>query len=135
MKVSLYAALLGAGLIGSMAFALAAEAKTAKECASEWTANKSTLQAAGKTRRVFMAECRGVTASTSRTLAKGQYASEAEAKTSCPADTVVWVNLRTKVFHTSDSASYGKTKRGAYMCKKETTAVGYKASTKRAAAQ
>ena len=138
MKVSLYAALLGAGLIGSMTWAPpAAEAKTGKECRAEWTANKATLQADGKTRRAFLAECQGVTASRSRALAKGQFTTEADAKTSCPADTVVWVNLRTKIFHTSDSASYGKTKRGAYMCQKETTAAGYKASTKvkRAAAQ
>ena len=138
MRVSLYAALLGAGLIGAMALApLAAEAKTAKECRAEWTANKATLQADGKTRRAFLAECQGATASKSRTLAKGQFATEAEAKTSCPTDTVVWVSLRSKVFHASDSASYGKIKRGAYMCEKETTAAGYKASTKakRAAAQ
>ena len=61
------------------------------------------------------------------TLDKGQFKTEAEAKTSCPTDNVVWVNLRSKVYHTSTSKSYGKTKSGAYMCEKESTAAGFRA--------
>jgi hypothetical protein len=60
-------------------------------------------------------------------LAKGQYAAEADAKGSCPADRVVWVNLTSRVFHPDSSRSYGKTKRGAYMCEKEATTAGYRA--------
>ena len=52
-------------------------------------------------------------------LDQGQFATEAEAKASCPAESVVWANLRSKVYHASSSKSYGKTKRGAYMCEKE----------------
>ena len=72
-----------------------------------------------------------------RALGKGQFATEGEAKTSCPTDAVVWVNLRSKVYHLNGSASYGRTKRGAYMCERETAAAGYKASSrdKRATAQ
>ena len=57
-------------------------------------------------------------------LGQGQFATEAEAKASCPTDSVVWANLRSKVYHASSSKSYGKTKRGAYMCEKEATSRG-----------
>ena len=63
-----------------------------------------------------------------QTLATGQYKSEAEAKGHCPADTVVWVNLNSKIFHYSGNKSYGTTKSGAYMCEKETTSAGFRAS-------
>jgi hypothetical protein len=39
----------------------------------------------------------------------------------------VWVNLRSKVYHAAGSKTYGKTKRGAYMCEKEATAGGFRA--------
>jgi hypothetical protein len=142
MKISIYAALMGAALLAlAVGAPQGAQAKTTKECVAEWNADKANLRAAGKTRRAFVAECRGASAATDRPrrtakLGKGQFATEAEAKASCPTDSVVWVNPRTRVFHTSDSASYGKTKRGAYMCEKETTAGGYRASkAKRAGAQ
>jgi hypothetical protein len=58
---------------------------------------------------------------------KGQYTTEAAAKTSCLLDTVVWVNLKSKIYHTSGSKDYGKTKSGAYMCEKESVAAGFRA--------
>jgi hypothetical protein len=61
-------------------------------------------------------------------LKAGQFASESEAKASCPGDTVVWANLNTKVYHHAGAATYGKTKRGAYMCEKETAAAGFRAA-------
>jgi len=145
MKTSFYAALMGAALLGSLAFLPSSvQAKTLRECNAEWTANKATIQASGKTRRAFVAECRGgsqdATAvkpprKTAR-LGRSQFATEAEAKTSCPTDIVVWVNLRSKVYHTHDSASFGRTKRGAYMCERDTAAAGYRApKAKRAGAQ
>ena len=36
--------------------------KTANECSAEWTASKATIQASGKTKKAFMADCRGQTA-------------------------------------------------------------------------
>jgi hypothetical protein len=59
--------------------------------------------------------------------AKDQYTSEADAKVRCPADSVVWVNLKSKVYHVSTSKTYGKTKTGAYMCEKESVAAGFRA--------
>lgn len=144
--------------------------KTAKACAAEWTANKPALQAGGKTRKDYIAECRAGTSSTANAapaqpaqpeqkpavaaapqqapaeqpksemtaapapkapagvLAGGQFASESEAKSHCPGDTVVWANTRSKVYHYASSRRYGHTKRGAYMCEKETASAGMRAA-------
>ena len=61
-------------------------------------------------------------------LKSGQFASAAEAKANCPGDTVVWANTGTKVYHHSGTAAYGTTKRGAYMCEKDTAAAGIRAA-------
>ena len=58
----------------------------------------------------------------------GQFTTEAEAKASCPGDTVVWVNTGTKVYHHAGTSTYGKTKRGVYMCEKDTAAAGFRAA-------
>jgi hypothetical protein len=57
----------------------------------------------------------------------GEYASEAEAQSHCPGDTVVWANLRSKIYHFKTSRDYGNTKAGAYMCEKDTAAAGVRA--------
>lgn len=62
------------------------------------------------------------------TLEAGQFADDASAKARCPADTVVWVNLPSKVYHFAGTRSYGATKRGAYMCEKEAIAAEDRAS-------
>jgi hypothetical protein len=61
-------------------------------------------------------------------LKAGQFASEAEAKASCPGDAVVWVNTGTKIYHHAGTAAYGTTKRGAYMCEKDTAGAGIRAA-------
>ncbi len=121
-----------AALVGLLAMSQAAFAqqKTAKQCNDEWIAGQAGIQASGKTRRIFLAECRGTTLpapGTPVTLAKGQFATEAEAKASCSTDVVVWVNLRSKVYHAGGSKSFGATKQGAYMCEKESAAAGFRA--------
>jgi hypothetical protein len=58
----------------------------------------------------------------------GQFQTEAQAKSQCPADLVVWVNLTSKIYHFAGHKSYGTTKAGAYMCEKEATARGFRAS-------
>ena len=114
-----------------------AQQKTARECSDEWAANKAAIQASGKSKRVFVAECRGLPAPTassrqSPALSKDQFASEADAKASCAAEPIVWVNLRSRFFHAADSPRYGTTKQGAYMCEKESVAAGFRAAPKSA---
>jgi hypothetical protein len=46
-----------------------------------------------------------------------QFASEAEARSNCRGDTVVWVNTKSHVYHFAGSHSYGNTKHGAFMCR------------------
>jgi hypothetical protein len=131
MKPTFTAAVTGAALAGLIALSQSAVAqqKTVKQCNDEWAANKAAMQASGKIKRVFVAECRGVTVPAQAPAAvpasKDQYASEAEAKASCPTDTVVWVNLKSKVYHVSGSRNYGQTQRGAYMCEKESLGAGF----------
>jgi hypothetical protein len=61
-------------------------------------------------------------------LEAGLFADEASAKSRCPTDTVVWVNLPSKVYHFAGGKSYGTTKRGAYMCEKDAIAGENRAS-------
>jgi len=122
-----------AALVGLLALSQSAVAqqKTAKLCNDEWSADRAAIQASGKTKRVFVAECRGVPVATrvaAAAASKDQYATEAEARTNCRADTVVWANSTSKVYHGSSSRSYGKTKSGAYMCEKESAAAGFRAA-------
>jgi hypothetical protein len=120
-----------AALVGLLALAQSAgaEPKTAKQCNSDWAANKISIQASGKTKRAFMADCRGiaVTPRQSPGLDKGQYATEDAAKVVCPSDAVVWVNSVSKIYHPSGSRSYGKTAIGAYMCEQDSIAAGFRA--------
>lgn len=59
----------------------------------------------------------------------GQYASESEAKSHCyGGDIVVWVNTKSGIYHFAGHRSYGNTRAGAYMCEKEATAAGMRAS-------
>ncbi len=53
-----------------------------------------------------------------------RFQSEQEAQKHCPADTVVWVNTATGVYHYKGQRWYGNTKHGAYECKKEADAEG-----------
>jgi hypothetical protein len=163
----------------------AANVKTTKECNDEWTANKASIQASKKTKKNFIAECRTQPAgapttaaapapvaapakppptaatpapatppaaaparppataaapaptpppATTRTpatgapTAAGQFSTEAQAKARCPGDTVVWVNLDSKVYHFADTRNYGNTKSGAYMCERDTASAGFRAA-------
>jgi hypothetical protein len=130
MKPTFTAIVACAALVGlALSQPASAQQKTAKACNDEWTANKAAIQASGKTKRAFVAECRGVpvVARTPATVALGkdQYATEPEAQAACPSDAVVWVNLRSGVYHVSGSRSYGQTKQGAYMCQKDSVGAGF----------
>lgn len=53
-----------------------------------------------------------------------QYADESAAQAHCPADTVVWLNLHSGIWHLKGERWYGHTKHGAYVCEKEAAAAG-----------
>jgi hypothetical protein len=54
-----------------------------------------------------------------------QFKTEQAAKSHCPGDTVVWATLsRAKAYHLSGDRYYGKTRRGAYMCKEDAIKAG-----------
>ncbi len=101
-----------AALVGLLALSQSAVAqqKTSKQCNEEWRADRAAIQASGKTKRVFVAECRGVPVAARVAAAvpagKDQFATEAEAKMNCRADTVVWVNSTSRVYHGSGSRSW-----------------------------
>jgi hypothetical protein len=57
-----------------------------------------------------------------------EFSTEAQAKARCPGDTVVWVNLTSKIYHFSGTKSYGATKKGAYMCERNSVAEGMRAA-------
>ena len=62
------------------------------------------------------------------TLTKGQFSTEAQAKAACPKDTVVWVNLKSKIYHFAGTRDYGTTKEGAYMCEADATNAEFRAA-------
>jgi hypothetical protein len=66
--------------------------------------------------------------STGSPAGAGQFANEAQAKAACPGDTVVWVNLRSKIYHFAGTHNYGNTKDGAYICERDTVAQGMRAA-------
>jgi hypothetical protein len=68
------------------------------------------------------------TVATSPPEGAGQFQTEVQAKSHCPTDLVVWANLTSKIYHFAGHKSYGTTKAGAYMCEKEATAQGFRAS-------
>src|SRR5437016_5950699 len=57
-------------LAATAASSPAANVKTAKQCNDEWTANKAAIQASGKTKKAFVAECRGQAATGAAPAAK-----------------------------------------------------------------
>ena len=51
---------------------------------------------------------------------------EAAAQRHCPSDQVVWLNTRSGIYHEKGMRWYGRTKYGAYVCRKEADAAGYR---------
>ena len=52
------------------------------------------------------------------------FPAETAAQTHCPRDVVAWLNIPTHVYHEKGMRWYGRTKHGAYVCKKEADAAG-----------
>jgi hypothetical protein len=64
----------------------------------------------------------------SATTGSNEFSTEAQAKAHCPADTIVWANLRSHVYHFGQTRYYGTTENGTYMCEKEAIAAGNRAA-------
>ena len=56
------------------------------------------------------------------------FSTEQSAKSHCPTDTVVWLNLPTGIYHYKGQHWYGNTKSGAYVCQKEADKAGDRAT-------
>ena len=56
------------------------------------------------------------------------FTSEREAQQHCPQETVVWLNLPTGIYHFRGERWYGRTKRGAFVCRREANLAGYQAT-------
>ena len=54
------------------------------------------------------------------------FATEQAAQAHCPSDTVVWPNTKTGIWHEKGMRWYGRTKEGAYVCRKEAAGAGYR---------
>jgi hypothetical protein len=132
-----------------------AQQKTVKKCQAEWQANKAANQAAKITEKAYVDKCRADGAAATPAAAKpapapakpaatpaakpaptaatapagaNEFAAELQAKARCPADTVVWANLKSKIYHFSGNKDYGTTKEGAYMCEKDALGQGVRAA-------
>jgi hypothetical protein len=53
-----------------------------------------------------------------------EFDSEAAAQKHCPSDQVVWLNTNSGIYHEKGMRWYGRTKHGAYVCRKEADAAG-----------
>lgn len=63
--------------------------------------------------------------STSASSKPQQFKTEAEAKSACGTQPVVWANTSSHVLHAAGTRYYGKTKNGGYMCENTAEQAGY----------
>jgi hypothetical protein len=52
------------------------------------------------------------------------FTTEAAAQAHCPKDEVVWLNTNSGIYHEKGMRWYGRTKHGAFVCRKEADSVG-----------
>jgi hypothetical protein len=53
-----------------------------------------------------------------------QFDNESAAQRHCPKDTVVWLNTNSGIYHEKGMRWYGRTRKGAYVCRAEANAAG-----------
>jgi len=70
MRIRIFAVLATAMLAGLALTSAPASAKTVKACQQEWQADKVAMQAAGKTEKAYVAECRGKPAASAAAASK-----------------------------------------------------------------
>jgi len=149
---ALFVASLFAGVAGARAESVMAA------CAAQWKEAQAAGTTGGATWPQFLAKCKAQTAqpasaapapapapapsggslfpwwqtpaqtSAATPTGAGQFGSEAEARSRCPADKVVWVNTASKVYHYQGTRYYAHTRRGAFMCEADARAAGDRAA-------
>jgi hypothetical protein len=67
-------------------------------------------------------------AATTAPTGANEFATDTQAKARCPGSNVVWVNLKSQVWHWAGTHDYGNTEKGAYMCQADATAEGARAA-------
>ena len=80
-------------------------------------------------RRLFLAAILAIPIAAAPHLAAAageppEYPTEAAAQSHCPSDVVVWLNIPSGVYHEKGMRWYGRTKHGAFVCRKEADAAG-----------
>ena len=136
------------GVVALSSPVVAQQKKTKAECTKEWQANKAENQANKITEKTYVDKCiagaaKPAAATTPVTPAKPAAVApakpatptpaatapkQAQAKARCPSDTVVYVNLNSKIYHFAGHKDYGNLKSGAYMCEKDTAGAGARAA-------
>ncbi|MDB5093116.1 MAG: hypothetical protein JWO85_1217 [Candidatus Eremiobacteraeota bacterium] len=62
--------------------------------------------------------------STAASTLLAEFQTEAATQQHCPRDEVVWLNTNSGIYHEKGMRWYGRTKYGAYVCRKEADAAG-----------
>ena len=70
----------------------------------------------------------GQSASPSHLKQQTHFQREQQAQQHCPDDTVVWVNVRTHVYHFKGQRWYGATRNGFYECREDANSEGDRAT-------
>lgn len=114
MKTYLVAALLAASLSVAIVPSFAASTAAAVTTSAKTVAAKTTA----------------MTAKPAKAADPLRFKTEAAAQASCSADTVVWANTKSKIFHLKGTATFAKGKNGVFMCEKAASTEGFKAPKK-----
>ena len=70
----------------------------------------------------------GLAIAASPTAPLPTFPTEQQAQQYCPADTVVWLNLPTGIYHFAGERWYGRTNSGAYVCEHDADGAGMRAT-------
>jgi hypothetical protein len=136
----------------------AAGQSVAKQCGDDWKAAKASGTTNGQTWSQFYKACRaqkvgGGAATPAATpmatpasapaataapsyapprpataTGAGGFTTDTQAKAHCRADTVVWLNTKSGIYHFAGRHDYGNTKQGQYMCEADAKAAGDRAA-------
>ena len=73
-------------------------------------------------------KCPGSPSPSEKSSDAAQFPTERQARARCPADTVVWANTHSNIYHFRGTANYGTTQAGAYMCEQDSLSEGMRAA-------